>query len=92
MTKITEIQHRGGTVAWSPIASHPDLLALGAKVRLPIPCRGGDETVGLVSVKDRCYARANTTLTPTVHCTYLALLFLVLAVVPHVAGLRRHWL
>ena len=34
MTKIAEIQDRGAAVAWSPISSHPDLLALGTKVRI----------------------------------------------------------
>jgi len=31
MTKITEIQDRVAAVAWSPLPSHPDLIALGSK-------------------------------------------------------------
>ncbi len=33
MTKITQIEDRSATVAWSPISSHADVIALGAKVR-----------------------------------------------------------
>lgn len=33
MTKIAQIQDRGATVAWSPIQSFADVIALGAKVR-----------------------------------------------------------
>jgi hypothetical protein len=32
MTKITQLEDRGAAVAWSPVASHADFLALGAKV------------------------------------------------------------
>ena len=32
MTKITEVEDRGATVAWSPVSSHADYLALGVKV------------------------------------------------------------
>ena len=32
MTKITQIEDRGATVAWSPTSSHPDVIAVGAKV------------------------------------------------------------
>mmetsp|Transcript_4865 Transcript_4865/g.6298 ORF Transcript_4865/g.6298 Transcript_4865/m.6298 type:complete len:1158 (+) Transcript_4865:55-3528(+) len=31
MTLVTQIEDRGATVAWSPIVSHPDVIALGAK-------------------------------------------------------------
>ena len=33
MTKITEIEDRGATIAWCPIGEHADVIALGAKVR-----------------------------------------------------------
>ena len=32
-TKITQIEDKGATIAWSPNASHPDIIALGTKVR-----------------------------------------------------------
>lgn len=32
MTRITQIEDRGAAVAWSPIKSHADVIALGAKV------------------------------------------------------------
>jgi hypothetical protein len=32
MTRITQLEDRGAAVAWSPVASHADFLALGAKV------------------------------------------------------------
>jgi hypothetical protein len=34
MTKVTQIDDRSATVAWSPIGSHADVIALGAKVSL----------------------------------------------------------
>ena len=33
MTKVTQIDDRSATIAWSPIGSHADVVALGAKVR-----------------------------------------------------------
>ena len=32
MTKITQIEDRSAAVAWSPIQSYADVIALGAKV------------------------------------------------------------
>lgn len=32
MTRITQLEDRGAALAWSPIASHADYIALGAKV------------------------------------------------------------
>lgn len=32
MTRITQLEDRGAAVAWSPIASYADYVALGAKV------------------------------------------------------------
>lgn len=32
MTKITQIEDKGATVAWSPLTQLPDVVALGAKV------------------------------------------------------------
>lgn len=32
MTKIAEIEDRGATIAWSPVAEIADVIALGAKV------------------------------------------------------------
>jgi len=32
MTRITQLEDRGAAVAWSPIGSHSDFIALGAKV------------------------------------------------------------
>jgi len=34
MTKITQIEDKGATIAWSPSAANPDLIALGTKVCL----------------------------------------------------------
>ena len=34
MTKIAEIEDRGATIAWSPVAEIADVIALGAKVCL----------------------------------------------------------
>ena len=34
MTKVTQIDDRSATVAWSPIDSYADVIALGAKVGL----------------------------------------------------------
>lgn len=31
-TRITQLENRGAAVAWSPIGSHADFIALGAKV------------------------------------------------------------
>ena len=36
MTKVTQIDDRSATVAWSPIDSYADVIALGAKVGLKI--------------------------------------------------------
>jgi len=32
MTKITQIEDKGATIAWSPCRQHPDIIALGTKV------------------------------------------------------------
>ena len=32
MTRITQLENRGAAVAWSPIGTHADFIALGAKV------------------------------------------------------------
>ena len=32
-TKIAQIDDRGATLAWSPLKSNPDVVAVGAKVR-----------------------------------------------------------
>eukprot|EP00978_Attheya_sp_CCMP212_P004495 scaffold9789_cov54-Attheya_sp.AAC.12 len=31
MTKVAQIENKGGALAWSPVASHADVIALGAK-------------------------------------------------------------
>lgn len=33
MTKVTQIEDRSAAVAWSPISSRADVIALGEKVR-----------------------------------------------------------
>jgi hypothetical protein len=33
MTKIAQIEDKGATLAWSPLKSHADVVAVGAKVR-----------------------------------------------------------
>jgi len=42
MTKVTQLEDRGAAVAWSPIASHADYLALGAKVCICVVYRAAD--------------------------------------------------
>lgn len=43
MTKVTQLEDRGAAVAWSPIASHADYLALGAKVCICVVYQALDE-------------------------------------------------
>jgi hypothetical protein len=33
-TVVAEISERAACAAWSPVASHPDIVALGTKVRI----------------------------------------------------------
>jgi hypothetical protein len=35
MSKIAQIDGRSAAVAWSPLATHADVLAIGTKVSLP---------------------------------------------------------
>lgn len=49
MTKITQIDDRSATIAWSPIQSHADIVALGAKVR-----EGGRGFCGFFKMSLQC--------------------------------------
>lgn len=58
MTKVTQLEDRGAAVAWSPIASHADYLALGAKVCICVIYRAFNALL----IRWHCWPRDTTRL------------------------------
>jgi hypothetical protein len=57
MVKIAQIDDRGATTAWSPVRSHAEVIALGAKVS------------NIISFEKRSnYRKCNSPLTSLMYC------------------------